>query len=447
MKYRFLYLIPGILFINCSGFIAKEPRVSLLEANVLLPQVHFITETEDEVYIEYWPELKPNKVQVSKISKGKVHDITLVNLTQLTNYLFTIRRTDQTRKSKTYSMITGSVPELVFRPEKVKIDTTLFHGYILVRRLAGFGADAILNNEGEIVWYYMYDKNVRRAFSWTNHQTVLSTYDSAEIVEVDLQGNELVNMNLEKLGITNKLHHEIKYNDKGEIAVLTLDSAREDLRKFGGTRNQMLRADGIVVISKEGKKIWDWNILQQVNPQVFDGGPFKLNESWGHANSFEFDKDGNYIISFRDFNQVWKINARDGSIIWKLGKNGDFVMDDDSYFIHQHSVHVNKKGELMMFDNGSASERLLSRVLCFKVDEKSHTATTTVKVDLPLDLSLFRMCSADYIADGKYLVCATRPAGPVAVVNDAGEILWRVNLMTPSYRAYYLENPFRTDPL
>lgn len=447
MKQRFVFLIPGIFLLNCSGFIATEPRVSLVEANVLLPQVRFSTETEDQVYIEYWPELKPEKVQVSKISRGKTHEIPLVNVTQLTNYLFTIRRTDQSRKSKTYSMMTGAVPDLAFHPEKVKIDTALFKGYILVRRLAGAGADAILNNEGEIVWYHLYDENVRRAFSWTDHQSVLSTYDSAEIVEVDLLGNELLNMDLEKLGITNKLHHEIRYTNQGDIAVLTLDSAREDLRKYGGTRSQMLRADGIVVISKEGKKIWEWNLLQQVNPQVFDGGPFKLTESWGHANSFAFDNDGNYIISFRDFNQVWKINSRDGSIIWKFGKNGDFEMDNNSYFIHQHSVHFNKKGELMMFDNGSASERLLSRVLCFKLDEKTHTATTTVKVDLPLDLSLFRMCSAEYIADGKYLVCATRATGPVAIVNDAGKVLWRVNLNTPSYRAYYLENPFKTDPM
>jgi len=444
MRHVPLLLLLAFLCFGCDGFLNDEPRISFRNGNVLLPQIKFGTEKNDQVYIEYWPELQPERIQVSKVSEGMDHAITLVNLTQLTTYQFAIRRTDKSRKSKTFTFMTGAIPELAFRPEKVKIDSTLFDGYILVRRLAKSGADAIINKEGDVVWYNLYDKTVRRAFSWTKHQSIISTYDSAEIVEIDLMGNEILDMNLEGINISNKLHHEIMYNQQDQIAVLTLDSARMDLRKYGGMKDQMLRGDGLIVLDRQGKKIWEWNILQHTNPNVLNIGPFDLTDSWGHANSFAYDKDGNFVVSFRDFNQVWKINSVDGSIMWRLGKGGDFEMDADSYFMRQHSIHFNKKGELMMFDNGSPSERPISRVMCFRLDERGKKAVTTVKVDLPLDLSGYRMCSAEYIADGRYLVCTTRRGGTITVVNDEGGVLWKLDLKTPSYRAYYLEDPFHT---
>jgi len=446
MRYPGIFLL-AVLVGGCAGFVRQDPKVTFVDNNALLPNVQFETGDEERVSVEYWPTGQPDVRQTSNVSAGKNHSITLVNLAERTSYNFWVIRADSSRKSRMYTFVTGEVPEQAFKPSLEKIDTTLFNGYILVRRLSGSGADAILNNKGAVVWYHLYDKPVRRAFSWTDHQSILSTYDSAEIVEVDLMGNRVLDLDLEKLNIPNKLHHEIAYTPRSEIATLTLDSTVMDLRKLGGTKNQMLRADGLVVIDKQGKKVWEWNLLQQTNPLIFDGGPFKLNESWGHANSFAVDEDGNYLISFRDFNQIWKINAVDGSVIWKFGKGGDFEMDPDSYFIKQHSVHFNKKGELMIFDNGSADKRPNSRVLCFKLDEKNRKAETTVKVKLPLELSGYRMCSAEYIADGKYLVCITRRGGVVAVVNDAGEILWKVILKAPSYRAYYLESPFHQAPI
>jgi hypothetical protein len=54
------------------------------------------------------------------------------------------------------------------------------------------------------------------------------------------------------------------------------------------------------------------------------------------------------------------------------------------------------------------------------------------------------MCSAEQIADGKFLVCTSKRKGIISIVDSAGEVLWRVNLTKPSYRAYYLKNPFES---
>jgi arylsulfate sulfotransferase len=443
MKYVFnlSILFLALLFEGCSSFIIDDPEVSFYQGNVLLPTIKFETKETVPVYIEYWPEHFPHKLQRSKTSESAHHSITLFNVTQLTKYNFVIYTADK-QKSDVLSFTTGEVPERAFKVSKDLIDTTQFNGFLLVRRLYKSGADAIINNKGEIVWYHLYDTIVRRAFTWTDHQSILSIYDSAQIVEIDLLGNRILDLKLEQLKVDNKLHHEILYNSKQQIVALTLDSAEVDLQKFGGKKKQNLRADGIIVLNNKGEKIWDWNLLQKTNPLAFDIGPFNLKESWGHANSFAIADDGNYVVSFRDFSQVWKINSIDGSIMWKLGKNGDFEIDSDSYFIWQHSVYFNKRGELMMFDNGSKAARPNSRVLSFTLDEKNMKAKTIVNVELPLELSAYRMCSAELIEEGKYLVCTTRKGGTLSVVNDRGDILWKVSLSTPSYRAYYLYNPF-----
>jgi hypothetical protein len=65
-----------------------------------------------------------------------------------------------------------------------------------------------------------------------------------------------------------------------------------------------------------------------------------------------------------------------------------------------------------------------------------------VKVDLPIDLSAYRMGSAEQIEPGKYLVCTVRRGGVISVVNNSGEVIWKIILNNPSYRAYYIDNPF-----
>lgn len=447
MKYcmSILVILLSCFLHGCRNFIATAPHVNFHKQNVLRPEIRFQTENNENVFIEYWPENLPNRVQKSRISSGTQHDIILLNIAPSTKYNYLISTSENDQRSDTFSFTTGVVPENVFNIRKDLIDTTLFDGYILVRNLYQ-PVDAIINREGDIVWYNTYDTLMRRAFAWTDRQSILSIYDSAHIVEFDLYGNRLLNLRLEQLNISNKVHHEVLFNKNHEIVALTLDSAKMDLRKFGGRENQNLRADGLLIVSEKGEKIWEWNLLQQTNPLLLKASHLNLRQSWGHGNSFAIDKDGHYVVSFKGFNQVWKINSVDGSIIWKLGRNGDFKMDEDAYFIGQHSVHFNKRGELMMFNNGDQKIQPNSRILAFSLDEKAMKAETRINVKLPLELSAYRMGSAELIDTGKYLVCTSRGEGPVTVVNDQGNILWKVVLNTPSYRTYYLENPFGFTP-
>ena len=427
---------------SCGTEDRLDLNISFENGNVLLPKIEFSTELACEVIVEYWPMAKAKATRKSKSSSGTNHTIILSNLKEVTKYQYVIHNLTANTKSDVHGFETGKIPFDVVSIKKTLLDTSQFKGYILIRNVAPIGSITLLDNEGDIVWYQLYDTAVRRPFIWTKKNTILSQYDSAQIAEHDIYGNNILNLKLTDHGLANVLHHEVLVNDKDEIVTLTLDSAKVDLRKFGGKADQYLRADGIVVLTKNGKKVWEWNLLDHYDVKSASPSSIDVKQSLGHANSMVISSDGHYVVSFRDFSQIWKINSQDGSVMWRFGKGGDFKMDSDYYFRGQHSIYYNKRNELMMFDNGDRSGKQNSRVLSFALDEATKVADIKINVTLPMELSAFKMCSAELIADNKYLICTSKKNGIISIVNDKAEVLWRVDLTSPSYRAYYLSNPF-----
>jgi arylsulfate sulfotransferase len=442
MKTGLKVFLSCIILSACSRMDTIKPEVSFLNGNTLLPQIQFETSDSAQFMVSYWPVNKPDRKQNSGLSGGTHHSIVLVNLKAETIYNYYISNKSTGKKSETFSFNTPPLPNDITSAEKHTIDTTQFDGFILVRGLAPKGADVIIDREGDVVWYHHYDTVVRRPFSWSKNNTILSVYDSAHIVEYDLTGKQTLNLKLEEKNIQHKVHHDIIFSEDGRIVTLTHDSTKMDLRKFGGSKSQFLRADGILVLTPSGNIEWTWNLLQVLDPLKLDTKTVAITHSLGHANSIAIDRDGHYLVSFRDFSQIWKINSKNGSVIWKLGSGGDFKMDEDAFFMRQHSAFVNATGDLMLFDNGDRKTRPYSRILSFSIDEANMVAKLKVNIKLNDELSADKMCSAEQIDDGKFLVCTSKRKGIISIVDSAGDVQWRVNLTKPSYRDYFLKNPF-----
>ena len=58
--------------------------------------------------------------------------------------------------------------------------------------------------------------------------------------------------------------------------------------------------------------------------------------------------------------------------IWKLGEHGDFQLTEESYFHGLNSVHINKNGHLMFFDNGLKNK--ISRAVSFETGGLTYRA-------------------------------------------------------------------------
>lgn len=236
MKTGLKIFIGCVILSACSQVEKIKPEVSFLNDNVLLPEIRFETKDSAKVMVTYWPVNRPERIQNSPFSYGTRHAIVLMNLKSGSQYQYMISNTTSGRKSETFSFETRFLPSEITATEKHTIDSTQFDGFILVRGLNPKGSDVIIDNEGDVVWYHQYDTVVRRSFSWTKNNTVLSIYDSAHIVEFDLKGKRTLNLPLEEKNIQHKVHHDILYSDEGNIVTLTHDSVKMDLRKFGGRK-------------------------------------------------------------------------------------------------------------------------------------------------------------------------------------------------------------------
>ncbi|MDX1627330.1 MAG: arylsulfotransferase family protein, partial [Fulvivirga sp.] len=188
--------------------------------------------------------------------------------------------------------------------------------------------------------------------------------------------------------------------------------------------------DGIVVYDTLGNKQWHWSIFDQVSAGFSTG-------DWSHANALSYDTDGNFLISFRNFNQIWKINKSSGEIMWKLGEGGDFDLPDSLLFYQQHAVHINPLGEIMIFDNGHKEKRPTSRALSFDIE--SNTLKSAWYVELPEKYFSFKQGSVFFIGKNKLLFCSSM-TNTILVTDLNGNVLWEAKSDESFYRAEYISD-------
>ena len=228
----------------------------------------------------------------------------------------------------------------------------------------------------------------------------------------------------------NTLHHDILINDSIYVA-LTYEYINHKGNGFDS-----IMGDGIVVYDNEGDMIWKWNIFDHVDPL---SEKYIIREDWSHANAIDVDKDGSYLVSFRNFDQIWKINSKSGDIIWRLGINGDFKFEEDDFFYQQHAIHKIDNEKYMLFDNGSSEKRMTSRALIFNIDEDDKEYKMSKSVFLPDNLFSFKQGSVYMIENDKYLF-ASSVNNKTVITNENGEILWNLSSDKSFYRVYYVDN-------
>lgn len=102
------------------------------------------------------------------------------------------------------------------------------------------------------------------------------------------------------------------------------------------------------------------------------------NSDFDHPNVIDFAPDSNYIISFRNFGTVVKVDRNTGQRIWALGGTQatmTFVNDPLGFFSGQHNAHYLPNGDLVVFDNGLRHNPPHSRAAEYAINEQAKTAT------------------------------------------------------------------------
>lgn len=455
----------------------KEVVLTSPHNTAMYNKVDVTLEKPAPVYIEY-TEAKTGKTFRTRISPADtLHSLDLLLLKANTEYTYRVVIDNLFKqKSKQLSFKTREQsPWLVnhwFNDKHPHDSSALGDGMILVcfGRLPGYMA--LIDNEGEVRWYWQIDDIGVRAASLTPRGTILAMLrpfvrdqvddapqTPAEIAneehkkpmrrgaigfaggtglaEISLTGEMLWRLDLDKVEKEKDyqvIHHDFWMDEENHIHTLYRPKMIADIPVNGKMERDTLGGDGIMVIDTLGNvlKTWSaWDVWDIKNDPYID----EYRYDRFHMNGLCFDKDGNYLVSNPIEDQIWKIDRQSGKLLWKFGRNGDFQMDTTAYFSFQHSPYITEQGDLMLFDNGLYDKR--SGAKAFKLDEKNMTAETVINAPLPPDKYTSRMGNAYLLPNGNLLQTSSK-TGSIMVTDREGKVLWESIMYYAPYRAVYV---------
>ena len=190
--------------------------------------------------------------------------------------------------------------------------------------------------------------------------------------------------------------------------------------------------------------VWQWDGTDY--PEFYDvsveGNNYAngtITQDYMHINSMIIDpKDGHLVCSFRNTDQVLKINSKTGAIVWRLGgKNSDFPLTSSQQFMRQHDATFISNNTMLLFDNGEQTKRPQSRILELTLDEVSKTVTEFKSYNIPAAFSRF-MGSVQKIGYNYFIGGGT--GNYVLNINpNTGKRSIEFLSDRPTYRAYYYE--------
>lgn len=314
---------------------------------------------------------------------------------------------------------------------------------------------------GRMVWYYDRNLNENQLFYPVPGGTFLIRVDvdgleGQALREVDLAGHvvretttQAVDAQLKAMGFTDDFtafHHEARLMPNGYYAILGYNE--RILVDVQGPGPIDVIGDYVVVLDENWQVVWAWNAFDHLDPyrvavlgEVCQSqGPgcpplFLATEAndWTHSNSISYTPDGNLIVSMRHQDWVIKINyndgAGDGSVIWRLGPEGDFALSDADPYpwqTHQHDANYISSNRIILFDNGNTrcaanSELCYSRGQIYQLDE--FTMTASLALNANLENYSFALGSAQRVTNGNFhFDSGIQPVGS-ELISTAHEVL------------------------
>ncbi|KAJ7191187.1 ASST-domain-containing protein, partial [Mycena pura] len=142
-----------------------------------------------------------------------------------------------------------------------------------------------------------------------------------------------------------------------------------DLSSIGGLANGWYLNSIIQEVDiASGRILFNWSSVDHIplsesyNNISLTGEGTSSTHAWDgvHVNSIAKDREGNYLVSSRHCQTIYKI-AKNGTILWRLGgKISDFtaIGNDTEFHWQHHARWRNDETQISLFDDGAASIEL-----------------------------------------------------------------------------------------
>ncbi|HEU4643714.1 MAG TPA: aryl-sulfate sulfotransferase [Gemmatimonadaceae bacterium] len=371
----------GIHFNNVS--LAANPN------NVLSAVTKFAVTGADSVHVVYWSDSADAKATPFTAAAAS-DSVVVLGLAPETQYQMAVEavKGGTPVRSDTLAFTTAALPTLLANA-RLESSTPFSGGYILAALVDSSGAYGVaFDSTGQVRWYRGFNEGVPAGefkqqpngdftiFLGATHggQTVPGRY-----VEVTPGGDVVREFSAPAGAFTDNHELRLLFKDgQYDGAVMfTYTERHVDLSAQGGPSDTAVTGHQVVRVAADGSMrtvfdAWDhFTLADNVEPI---GG----EADFDHPNAVDIAPDGNYIVSWRNFDLITKIGADSGNIIWRLGgPHSDFTITGDPLgrFSAQHSARAIGNDHVLIFDNGTQHSPPESRAVEYALDTGAKTAT------------------------------------------------------------------------
>jgi Arylsulfotransferase (ASST) len=231
--------------------------------------------------------------------------------------------------------------------------------------------------------------------------------------------------------------HEIKLTGSGttkKATYITYDIRTLDLTEIGGLPSVATAGHQIVREDATGAREFTWDAWTNlgIDEWLGDDGTKSTRTAtdFDHPNGISFDADGNYVVSWRNLDQIMAINSQTGDVMWRIGgAKGDyqFVNDPLGGFTKQHSPKMLPNGNLLVLDNGTGHDPQETRAVEYRLDHTAKTATLVWEYHHDPPIFTAFVGWVERLASGNTWV-GFALAGRVVEVDPAGNVVWESQL-------------------
>ncbi len=272
----------------------------------------------------------------------------------------------------------------------------------------------ILDNKGSIVYY----RPVKEIFDFRvipDNKMLVTIKNRSYIMDTTFKVLDSLTC---KNGCQNDAHDRSVLPD-GHRILLCDERIKIDLKKHPEWKARCLRdTNGIaasVIQEQDADKniVFEWHAKDHFSLAEMDTF-YDANTpipQLTHSNALELDYDGNILLSSRNFNEITKINHKDGSIIWRLGgKSNQFkFVNCPVPFYGQHNIKLLPNGHYTLFDDGQHNVSHGARALEFELDQVNKIFTLVWSYTYDEDMSCNGRGGVQRLPDGNTLVCYGNP--------------------------------------
>jgi hypothetical protein len=296
--------------------------------------------------------------------------------------------------------------------------------FLAPKRLAPQAGPMIVDGKGRLVWFHRVPKGMaansfrvqryqgKPVLTWWTGFTDGTGHGHGTYYIADTHYRIIKRVHAGN-GLQGDLH-DFRITPQGTALITIYRNTTANLSSTGGAKKGKV-IDSVVqeLDLKTGKVLFEWHSLKHVpvnESYITVDTQFAKSDQgyfdYFHVNSVTKLKDGNYLVSGRNVDAAYKVNAKTGKVMWTLGgKHPSFKMGPGTRFAFQHDVEEQPDGTFSVFDNGASPKvHDESRVLILRIDRETDSVILDKQFTHPEPISAQAEGNAQRLPNGDYFV-------------------------------------------